>query len=210
MDLQIVINDLGIPIWPLGIVILLLVLVILLRRKHSLAYQVFFSLFWVYIMVALDKTFFPIQINGQFVDVMRQEPLFSQVNLVPMHFSTYGLSVAGYFVIINNILLTIPFGFGLNFLSRLRVKNIFWLSFAVGLGIETVQLLMTLILRYPYRVVDINDVWLNALGVLIGYGLFRAFARLYQAITHRLDGGHSGLLAYLSAVAARSDDQTIR
>ena len=97
MEMQIVINNLGIPIWPLGILILFGVLAIWLRRKHSYPYLVFFAIFWVYGMAALDKTLFPIQINGTFVDVMRQAPLFSQVNLLPFYFSRYGLSPAGYF-----------------------------------------------------------------------------------------------------------------
>jgi glycopeptide antibiotics resistance protein len=208
--MQIIFNDLGIPIWPLGILILSAVLVIFRRRKHSLAYLVSFSIFWVYVMVALDKTFFPLQINGQYVDVMKQEPLFSQVNLLPFFFSTHGLSVAGYFVILNNILLTVPFGLGLNFLRHLRVKNILWLAIAVGLGIEALQLVITLILCYPYRVVDINDVWLNALGVLIGYGIFLFFAWLVRAITRRLGLEPRGLWAYLSVVADHSDGGTIR
>jgi glycopeptide antibiotics resistance protein len=206
MDMRIEINNLEIPVWPLGIGILLAVLVILQRRKHSLAYLLFFSIFWVYAMAALDKTFFPIAINGLFVDVMRQQPLFSQVNLVPFSFSSHGLPVAGYFVIFNNILLTIPFGFGLNFLRLLRVKYILWLSISVGIGIELLQLALTLLLRYPYRVVEINDAWLNALGVLIGYGLFQAFAWLYRGFTQRFNIKSRGFLAYLSAVADRSGE----
>jgi len=208
MEMQIVINNLGIPIWPLGIMILFGVLAILWRRKHSYSYLVFFSIFWVYAMLGLDKTLFPIQINGTFVEVMRQAPLFSQVNLLTFHFSRYGLSPAGYFGILDNILLTVPFSFGLNFIRRLRLKDILWLSFAVGFGIEAVQLGMTLILRYPYRVVDVNDVWLNAVGVLIGYGLFRFFAWLYRLIVpQQPDNKHGELLPYLDAVA---DGQMIR
>jgi glycopeptide antibiotics resistance protein len=211
MEMQIVINNMGIPIWPIGILVLIAVLAILRRRLHSLPYLAFFSIFWVYIMVGLDKTLFPIQINGTFVDVMRQAPLFSQVNLMPFYFSKYGLSPGGYFGILDNILLTIPFGFGLNFIRRLRPKDILWLSFAVGFGIESVQMLVTLILRYPYRVVDINDVWLNAVGVLIGYGLFRIFAWLYLlAVPHRPAFGQSGLLAFIYVVADRSRGQAIR
>lgn len=211
MEMQIVINNLGIPIWPLGILILFGVLAILLRRKHSYSYLLFFSIFWVYGMAGLDKTLFPIQINGTFVDVMRQAPLFSQVNLLPFYFSRYGLSPAGYFIILANILLTIPFGFGLNFIRRLRLKDILWLSFAVGFGIESVQLLMTLILRYPYRVVDINDVWLNAVGILVGYGLFRVFAWLYRLVVPQRPGSnHRGLFVYIYAVADQSDESSIR
>jgi len=210
MEMQIVINNLGIDIWPMGILILIVVLAILWRRQHSVSYLVFFSIFWVYVMVGLDKAFFPIQINGLYVDVMRQAPLMSQVNLVPLYFSKYGLSVAGYFGILDNILLTVPFGFGLNFLSRLRLKDFLWLSITVGFGIEAVQFVMTLILRYPYRVVDINDVLLNAVGALIGYGLFRVFAWLYLAIIQPLDIKPRGLLAYIYTVADPLDGRVIR
>jgi glycopeptide antibiotics resistance protein len=116
--------------------------------------------------------------------------------------------MAGYFVIFNNILLTIPLGFGLNFLCRLRMKDILCIS-AVGLGIELLQLALTLLLRYPYRVVDINDVWLNAMGVLIGYGLFQAFAWSYRQISQRLSIKPGRLSAYLSAVADRSSGGSI-
>ena len=211
MEMQIVINGLGIPIWPIGILVLMVVLAILWRRKHSLPYLVFFSIFWVYAMLGLDKTFFPLQINGLFVDVMRQEPIFSQVNLLPLYFSKYGLSPAGYILLLDNILLTMPFGFGLNFIRRLRPKDFLWLSFSVGFGIELLQLLMTLILRYPYRVVDINDVLLNAVGVLIGYALFRVFAWLYfLVVPRRPDKKHGELLDYMDAVAARSGGRAIR
>jgi glycopeptide antibiotics resistance protein len=210
MEMQLVINDLGIPLWPLGILILPGVLAILRRRKHSLVYLVFFSIFWLYIMAGLDKTFFPLQVNGLFVDVMRQQPLFSQVNLVPFHFSTHGLSLPGWLGLLYNILLTIPCGFGLNFLRRLRVKNVLWLSIAVGVGIEMMQLVLTLILRYPYRVVDINDAILNALGVWVGYAVFRACAWLYLASVQPRKSERRGLLAYLSAVADRSGGAKIR
>jgi glycopeptide antibiotics resistance protein len=211
MEMQLVINDLGIPLWPLGILILLGMLVILRRSsRHSLAYLVCFSFFWVYIMAGLDKTFFPLQVNGLFVDVMRQQPLFSQVNLVPFHFSTHGLSVPGYLGLLYNILLTIPCGFGLNFLRRLRVKDVLWLSIAVGFGIEAVQFVLTLILRYPYRVVDINDAILNAFGVWVGYAVFRAIAWLYRSFAQQRKLERRGLLAYLSAVADRSGEGMIR
>ena len=210
MEMQIVINNLGIDIWPMGILILIVVLAILWRRQHSVSYLVFFSIFWVYVMVGLDKAFFPIQINGLYVDVMRQAPLLSQVNLVPLYFSKYGLSVAGYFGLLDNILLTVPFGFGLNFLSRLRLKDFLWLSITVGFGIEAVQFVMTLILRYPYRVVDINDVLLNAMGALIGYGLFKVFAWLYLAIIQPLNIKPRGLLAYIYSVADPLDGRVIR
>jgi glycopeptide antibiotics resistance protein len=46
-------------------------------------------------------------------------------------------------------------------------------AFAISLAIESVQLGLSLLMRYPYRVADIDDVLLNVLGVSIGYVVYR-------------------------------------
>jgi len=195
--MEIIINDTGIPAWPIGVLGLIIALVIFWRRKHSLSYLFFFSIFWVYVMFGLDKVFFPIEINGNYVDVMRQIPLMSQVNLIPFYFSQYGITAGDIGGIIANIVLTTPFGFGLNFISRVKLRDFLWLSLSIGIGIEMLQLVISLILSYPYRVVDINDAILNAVGVLVGYSLFRAFARLFLALTNRFKIEHDGLSSYI-------------
>ena len=208
--MQIIFNDIGIDLWPFAGLILIIALVILRRRKHSLPYTVFFSILWVYGMAGLDKTFFPLQINGQYVDVMRQVPLMSFVNLIPFSFGPYGLNAPSLFGLVNNIILTVPLGFLLNFMTRLKMKKIVWLSIAFGFGIEALQLFVSWLLRYPYRVIDINDALLNAIGVLIGYALFRVFAWIYLAITRKLAIEHKGLLAYIHTVTDPAAVQPIR
>jgi len=200
--MEIIVNDMAIPVWPIGILVLIVVLTVLRRRRHNLSYLFFFSIFWVYMMLGLDKVFFPFQINGEYVDVMRQIPLMSQINLVPF-FGQYPMTAGGLISIINNIVLTMPFGFGLNFIIRLRIKDFIWLAFALGLSFEMTQLIISLVLRYPYRTIDVNDVLMNAAGVLLGYGLFRIFALLYLAITKRFEIKHEGLSAYIYDVASR-------
>jgi len=199
--MQIIINDMGIPVWPIGILILIVVLVILWRRKHNLSYLFFFSIFWVYVMSSLDKVFFPIQVNGEYVDVMKQIPLMSQVNLIPFFFGQYPLTAAGIIGIINNMILTTPFGFGLNFISQVKMRDFIWLSIIIGLGNEISQFVICLVLKYPSRVIDINDALLNAIGVLLGYGLFKAFAWLYLAVTQWLKIEHRGLSSYIYDIA---------
>lgn len=167
----IIINDLGIPVWPIGILILVILLGVLWHRKHKLSYLFFFSIFWVYVMFGLDKVFFPLQINGQYVDAMKQISSMSQVNFVPFYFGQYGLTVGSVLGIVYNILLTVPLGFGLNFVTRVRTKDVLRLSIAIGLGIEIIQFVISLILGYNYRVVDINDALLNGIGIWLGYGL---------------------------------------
>ena len=110
--------------------------------------------------------------------------IISQVNLIPFDFG--GLFTLHPTVIWHelggNILLTVPFGLGFTFLVRIRARMIPLLAVTVGLAIETAQLLVSIAIRSAYRGVDINDVLLNAVGVLIGFGIFRASAWLTTAL----------------------------
>ena len=77
------------------------------------------------------------------------------------------------------------------------------LPFAVGFGIELSQLFINWILGYSYRVVDVTDALLNAVGVLIGYGFFRLFSRVYIAGSSSIHKEPRGLFAYVHKVASR-------
>jgi len=146
----------------------------------------------------------PIEISGPNVDAMRQMPFMSQVNLVPFYFGPYGTLAGSFATMILNIILTIPFGFGVNFVASLRAKTFLWLVPVAGVGIEATQLVISLILKYPYRFIDINDVIMNSLGVLIGYIVFRIFAWLYILVTQRLNIEHEGLAAYIYDIAIQA------
>jgi glycopeptide antibiotics resistance protein len=166
------------------------------RRQHSLSYLLCFAVLGVYLVFALNKTLFPLNIGGDYHD--DQVPLRSFVNLIPFYPGPWGYSEGFFLTNLQNIALTIPFGFGVNFVVQVRAKSIFWIALSIGLGIETVQLAISLTgLSHPYRLADVNDVIMNALGVLIGYGIFRVFAWLYLLITHRLGIEHRGLAAYI-------------
>lgn len=202
--MAIIVNDMAIPLAPLGILALMVALAILWRRQHNFAYLFFFALFWLYLLLGLDKVFFPIHINGEYVNVMRQSPLASQINLVPFYFGPYPMSVGGFIGLVNNIVLTVPFGFGLNFILRLRARSFIGLAFALGLSVELTQLMISLVLGYPYRTIDVNDVLMNAAGVLLGYGLFWVFVLLYLAATKRFAIKHEGLAAYMDAMVSQA------
>lgn len=200
--MPIYVDNTGIPAFPSGAVMLVVALIFLRKKKHSWSFIFFFSLFWVYIMTVLDIVFFPVYVNGFMVDEMRKIPLTSHIHLVPFYLDRpYPLNDYAYRQIVLNILLTIPFGFGINFISRTTMRRILWLSVAVGLGIELIQLFISLLLQYPYRVIDINDALLNAFGIMVGYGVFRGFAWLYLAMTRKLNIEHKGLSFYIYQVA---------
>jgi glycopeptide antibiotics resistance protein len=70
-----------------------------------------------------------------------------------------------------NILLTVPFGVGIGLLTRRRGWEVVRLALIADLALEGTQLLFKIIgVRHPFAV-DINDVLLNALGVVVGYGV---------------------------------------
>ncbi len=72
--------------------------------------------------------------------------------------------------------MTIPFGLGISLFYPVRGRRILWLALETGLALEGAQLLIMLVIGPNVHSVDINDVLLNALGVLLGYALYRAAA----------------------------------
>ena len=191
-------NYIGVDISPLAWLGLIVFLVIQWRRKHNRAYIFCLLVFGIYLLYALQVTFFPLEISGGYADAMRQNSskVITDINLIPFYIpdgyrENKDLSQFVLIQFVSNILLTMPFGFGVNFIGRFRRRDFLWLPFAVGFGIELSQLVMNFLLRYPYRVVDITDALLNAAGVLIGYGFFRLFSMLYIAFDKRF--GHNNV-----------------
>jgi glycopeptide antibiotics resistance protein len=191
-----------------GLLILFLLLLILRRRGCSLSYLFFFSLFWLYLLAVIAATLFPMPLPdsaGQIQNGSSAAYILSQVNLVPFDYSHFINSSRRYVLfreIIANVILTMPFGFGVSFITRIRRKTIPWLALAVGVGIEAAQLIMGLILEHDYRGVDINDSIMNALGVLGGYALFILFSRWYIRRTARLKIEPKGLAAYVYTIVS--------
>ena len=192
-----------------GVGILLILLIVLWRRKRDGSYLFCFSIFWMYLLILIGLTVFPIPILTDFKGSMwRQSTTFilTGINLIPFHFGgLFSLHPNVIFrEIVGNILLTVPFGFGVIFITPLKVKNIPWLAFTVGLVIETTQLLISIGLGVSYQGIDINDVILNAFGVVIGYGLFRIFAWFFLKIKLRFGINPKGFFAYVEVVADQS------
>jgi glycopeptide antibiotics resistance protein len=151
---------------------------------------------------AIDKVYFPIPLDEHFNDPYNLSA-WSRVNLVPFIF--WGNPAAREIIefIAYNILLTIPFGFGINLLANIKPQKILFLCVAVGIGSELLQLVISFLISYPYRVIDINDMWSNALGVLLGYLIFRLFGYIYIRVTESLKLEHDGLFLYIYETVLR-------
>lgn len=179
-----------------GFALLVLVLIFLRRRGKSLSYLFFFSLFWLYLMLVVSLIVFTFPVG------VPHDTFRPRLNLIPLHFGYCGPRALEQCLrqIYGNVLLTIPFGFGVFFVAPVKPRHMVWWGLGVGSTLEFLQLLISLIFRTSFRVVDINDVILNALGVLLGYAAFRVFGSVYLFVLRRFQLRPRYLFAYVREV----------
>lgn len=173
--------------------ILAFILVVLWATNRNILHLFFCLIFGVYLVGVVSVVVFPIPIEYGVHDFK------PNIDLIPFDFG-YCDSFSRELCIqeiYQNILLTIPFGFGVNFIARIKPKNILWIALVVGFAFEFVQLVISLIARSPFRAVDINDLILNATGVLIGYGIFRIFGAIYLYVIQKLQSQPRHIFAYV-------------
>src|SRR5215216_704264 len=123
----------------LGIAILAIALMLLSQQKRSLWYLFFFSGFWIYLLFVSSVIVFPI------VPLSKNDEFRLSLNLIPFYFGTCDMSELCIRNIVDNILLTVPFGLGISFIANLRWKEFIWLAPLVGLVFEGLQLIIALL-----------------------------------------------------------------
>jgi glycopeptide antibiotics resistance protein len=190
----------------IGIGVLIVFLIILARKKYSWFYLFCFSVFWFYLLIVVSVMIFPIPLPEAINSLITKQRVaftLSHVNFVPFRYLSYFNSYVIVLEIARNILLTIPFAFGINWIAKVKPKNMIWVATAVGFMIEAAQLIVSLGIAGTYRTVDITDVLLNATGVLLGYCFFRVFASLYLTMTKRSGTRFETLTSYLYDISAR-------
>ena len=113
---------------------------------------------------------------------------FANINLIPFRVfrdNYYAITELNYwqpFIInfLGNICIFMPIGFMFPLLwSRFnRFWKVAFIGFGISLFIETTQLTQA-------RSTDIDDLWLNTLGSMIGYGLYVVTRRFYPQFVAR-------------------------
>jgi len=186
---------------PFALVMLLGLLLYMKKRQNkSTGFLICFAVFYVYIFCVIGYTIFPLIMHTNFIETMRQEStLMSGINLVPFRFSLdYLLSRQ----VIGNVVLGVPFGFGLPFITKVAdTRSVVRKGLLFAASIELLQLALDLIYRFAYRAVDVNDLLFNFSGVMIGFGLFRVIASLYNSAFE--NEPIAGIWSYIHAVLTR-------
>lgn len=199
----------GIDFWLPSLVLLLVYLFILWRRGFKLSYVFFLGIFGYYVLYSVRLVFFPFDVWSSYADGLRELEQTIKLNLNPLATGSFGVTWRDVLpLMLLNILLTIPFGFGINFVARITEKRILWIAPLTALSLEGMQLLLTIILGYAYRVIDVNDFIMNTLGIFIGYGLFRVFSYIYLWSQKVFAIEFSGLTHYVYDVARFARDSS--
>nr|AIA13106.1 VanZ like family [uncultured bacterium] len=170
-----------------------------LKKKKSLVYLLFFTIFYVYIIKVLDYTLFQFQslvLLKYFMPnlILRGQTAEQSMNLIP--FIT--LTPQDIKTSLLNILLLLPFGFGLPFITNFRIKKIVGIGALFSIVIELLQLLTGFMANITFRITDINDVIFNTVGVAVGYILFIGFVRSYRHISHKWKLLANPILQYIA------------
>jgi len=165
---------------PFSLIFLIIVIIYLKirKRKHN-SYLMFFSLFYFYIVHVIGYTIFPLWFDKELIEIFRKEGnLMSGINFIPLK----GIYIKGVneIQLIGNIIITIPFGFGLPFIVKNNFKSIMRRGLFFALSIEILQFLISIFYGFSYRSVDINDILLNLIGIAIGFSIFRLLSKIYQ------------------------------
>jgi glycopeptide antibiotics resistance protein len=170
--------------YPFLIGVSVLALVGTLLRKRGWAYLTGLTFLGFYTLALIFAMFFPFRVpegwpaNWSWDEIART--LVTSLNLTPLNFGRlFSEAAAGhissrmvFWQTIGNVLITIPFGLGIGFLTRLRGWWVLLIAPGIGLTLEGMQLFFLLIGLGNMHVIDINDVLLNILGVLVGYGVY--------------------------------------
>lgn len=154
-----------------------------LKKKKSYVYLLFFTLFYVYLFKVLDYTLFQYQsllFLKHFMPnlILRGQEAGKALNLIPLA----TLTLADLKTSLLNILLLVPFGFGLPFIMDSRMKKVIIIGALFSIGIELLQLITGIMGKMTFRVADINDVIFNIVGAVVGYALFLVFMYLFHRI----------------------------
>ena len=119
-------------ILPVGLIILIGIVFLMWRKKKDKVYLLILFAFGLYILFLLRVTLFPIPLYSSRASIdFPYSP--RNLNLIPLYFGECRILRYCLFGSIANVYLTIPFGFGVYFLSRVNKKKVFWFSIFIGL-----------------------------------------------------------------------------
>lgn len=183
----------------LGLIWLGITAFLLLKKRKSLVYVLFFTIFYVYLYKVFDYTLFQFQslllLKYFLPDLMLNGlRVGKSLNLIPLATLTIGDVTTS----LLNVLLMVPFGFGLPFITDFRLKKVVAAGALFSIAIEFLQLITGFMANTTFRVADVNDVIFNTAGAAIGYMVFAAFVPMYRRASRNWKMREAPILRYIA------------
>ncbi len=163
----------------LSLLWLFIILVLKIKYKKENMNLIFLSIFYIYLCFVLKYTQFPIIIDEEMKNVIGQN-IWRDANFIPFYHIKNAFKTT-----FLNTLMTIPFGFGLPFISKINVKKLLFLSLVFCFSLEFLQLMVALLVGFTFRVLDINDIIFNFIGILIGYSMYHIFISFINYVINK-------------------------
>ena len=161
------IREIIFDIWPS--LIICCVIIISLRITYLIKNKVKFKFYKEILMLG-----FIMYVIALFEVVTFQDVSWSSSNFIPFkEMLRYEFGTKLFFKnVVGNMLMFIPFGFFTSYFLKLKkFYSIFLLTLLTSITIETTQLLIG-------RVFDIDDIFLNIIGGLFGYFIFKIIYKI--------------------------------
>ena len=133
------------------------------KKKKNILSLLLTSSFLFYLLAIYFLVIFPLP------DKNTIDPNQNRVNLVPFQFLFTILKEPCVYTVLLNVLMFVPFGMYLRYFFSFSYKRIVFLSFCLSLFFEMTQITgLYFLYPYPYRVFDVDDLFLNTIGGLLG------------------------------------------
>ncbi|CCZ43137.1 putative uncharacterized protein [Clostridium sp. CAG:122] len=156
------------------VVFIITFLVRIIKRGHRIR-LCYIGIIELYIMLLISVTIFPIRIipsemrtgKNSILDFCQLIPFKDIIDIVK-NSGIINIQLIG------NIILLMPMPVLIGYLSKkVNYKVLFFKSILFSFGIEIIQLIIDILLSYPSRIFDVDDIILNGIGILIGMIIFK-------------------------------------
>ena len=155
---------------PVNVIYVLIFAIKGIIKKRKKEYYLFVIIFGIYFNFFIEKSFFPIFIDGASYYVT----LSNYINLDITSLFQYTP-----YQIIGNLLLAFPMGILLAFVVDCNNSVRLGISVVFSALIEFIQLIMIFSLHLIDVLFDVNDIILNIVGCLFGNFVFYVFCKIY-------------------------------
>lgn len=162
-------------------IILTLIFIIIYRQlfanKDWLRFMIL-STFVFYILNVIRLAFFPIPINEAYIELLKQEVICGMGIERRHNFQLFDFMKWGnlfHITTVGNFLMLMPLSFYCPMLFNKRSWGLIRMTvtgFMISLMIETLQLSYDLVTGYAYRGFNVDDLFMNTLGVVCGFIIF--------------------------------------